>query len=61
MIESPSNLNIQSTKDATKFYEAKVEDLSANLKDLEAIIGGKSKNLGLVEDGMQNSRWYFHY
>lgn len=42
----------QSTKDATKFYEAKVEELGANLRDLEAIVQGKSNNLRVVEDGM---------
>ena len=41
----------QSTKDATKFYEAKVEELGASLKDLEAIVQGKSNNLRVVEDG----------
>jgi hypothetical protein len=44
-------LMAQSTKDATKFYEAKVEDLGNNLKDLETIIGQKSNNLRVVEDG----------
>jgi len=41
----------QSTKDAMKFYEAKVEELGANLKDLEAIVQQKSNNLRVVEDG----------
>jgi len=41
----------QNTKDATKFYEAKVEELGANLKDLESIVQGKSNNLRVVEDG----------
>ncbi|RDW66186.1 hypothetical protein BP6252_09821 [Coleophoma cylindrospora] len=40
----------KSTKDATKFYEAKVEELANNLKDLEAIVQGKSNNLRVVED-----------
>ncbi|KAG0649531.1 putative prefoldin subunit [Hyphodiscus hymeniophilus] len=40
----------KSTKDATKFYEAKVDELGNNLKDLEAIIGQKSNNLRVVED-----------
>ncbi|KAN0117629.1 Prefoldin alpha subunit [Hyaloscypha variabilis] len=40
----------KSTKDATKFYEAKVEELGANLKDLESIVQGKSNNLRVVED-----------
>jgi prefoldin alpha subunit len=41
----------QSTKDATKFYEAKVKELEMNLKDLESIVQGKSNNLRVVEDG----------
>jgi hypothetical protein len=41
----------QSTKDATKFYEAKVVELDSNCKDLEAIVQGKSNNLRVVEDG----------
>ncbi|KAG4433904.1 hypothetical protein IFR05_010601 [Cadophora sp. M221] len=40
----------KTTKDATKFYEAKVEELGSNLKGLEAIVQGKSKNLSVVED-----------
>ncbi|KAI9051233.1 hypothetical protein LZ554_005334 [Drepanopeziza brunnea f. sp. 'monogermtubi'] len=40
----------KTTKDATKFYEAKVEELGGNLKGLEAIVQGKSKNLSVVED-----------
>jgi prefoldin alpha subunit len=48
---------LQSTKDATKFYEAKVDDLGNNLKDLEAIIGQKSNNLRVVEDGKSHSRF----
>ncbi|KAE8453734.1 hypothetical protein EG329_009245 [Mollisiaceae sp. DMI_Dod_QoI] len=41
----------KSTKDATKFYEAKVKELETNLKDLESIVQGKSNNLRVVEDG----------
>ncbi|KAI9840140.1 MAG: subunit of tubulin prefoldin [Sclerophora amabilis] len=40
----------KSTKDATTFYDAKVEELGANLKDLESIVQGKSGNLRAVED-----------
>ncbi|KAH8598766.1 Prefoldin [Bisporella sp. PMI_857] len=40
----------KSTKDATKFYEAKVEELGVNLKDLESIVQGKSNNLRVVEE-----------
>jgi hypothetical protein len=43
---------LQSTKDATKFYEGKVSELGVNLKDLESIVQGKSNNLRVVEDGM---------
>ena len=49
---------LQSTKDATKFYDAKVEDLGHNLKDLETIIGQKSNNLRVVEDGESRSTVY---
>lgn len=49
--QSPILIWTQSTKDATKFYEAKVEELGSNLKDLEAIVQGKSNNLRVVEDG----------
>lgn len=42
---------LQSTNDATTFYEAKVKELEANLKDLESIVQGKSNNLRIVEDG----------
>ena len=49
--QSPMLIWTQSTKDATKFYEAKVEELGSNLKDLEAIVQGKSNNLRVVEDG----------
>ncbi|PQE25543.1 prefoldin subunit protein [Rutstroemia sp. NJR-2017a BBW] len=41
-----------STKDATKFYEAKVDELGNNLKDLETIVQNKSNSLRMVEDGM---------
>ncbi|PSS14939.1 hypothetical protein M430DRAFT_20253 [Amorphotheca resinae ATCC 22711] len=40
----------KSTKDATKFYEGKISELGANLKDLETIVQGKSNNLRVVED-----------
>jgi prefoldin alpha subunit len=40
----------KSTKDAAEFYEAKVEELGINLKDLESIVQGKSNNLRVVED-----------
>ncbi|KAI5780546.1 Prefoldin subunit-domain-containing protein [Geopyxis carbonaria] len=37
-------------KDATKFYEGKVELLGKNLADLEKAVGQKSQNLKVVED-----------
>ncbi|KAF7853093.1 uncharacterized protein EAF02_012036 [Botrytis sinoallii] len=40
----------KSTKDATKFYEAKVEEIGTNLKDLEIIVNNKSNSLRVVED-----------
>lgn len=43
--------DIKTTEDAKKFYTTKVEELGANLKDLEAIIQGKANNLRVVEDG----------
>ena len=33
------------------FYNAKIEDLEKNLKDLESIVQGKSNNLQVVEEG----------
>lgn len=41
----------QTTKDAIKFYNGKMEDLSKNLAELEKVIGGKSENVRIVEDG----------
>ncbi|KAH6678524.1 Prefoldin [Halenospora varia] len=40
----------KSTKDATKFYEGKVEELGGNLKVLEKIIQEKTDGLRLIED-----------
>lgn len=42
---------LQSTEDATKFYNKKVDELGTNLKDLESIVQGKSNNLRVVEEG----------
>ncbi|CCU81939.1 Prefoldin subunit domain containing protein [Blumeria hordei DH14] len=36
--------------EADKFYENKINELASNLKDLEAIVQGKSNNLRAVED-----------
>ncbi len=41
----------QTTKDAIKFYNGKVEDLGKNLGELEKVIAGKSDNVRIVEDG----------
>ncbi|KAI9804267.1 MAG: subunit of tubulin prefoldin [Piccolia ochrophora] len=40
----------KSTADATTFYNGKVDELGTNLKDLEAIVQGKSNNLRVVEE-----------
>jgi len=42
---------LQSTKDATGFYESKVEDLAVNLKALEKILQEKNDGLRMIEDG----------
>jgi len=36
---------------AQDFYKRKVEELGKNLVDLEKIVQGKQRNLGVVEDG----------
>lgn len=41
----------KTTDDAKDFYDRKIKDLEANLKDLEAIVTGKSNNLRVIEDG----------
>ncbi|TVY84382.1 putative prefoldin subunit [Lachnellula suecica] len=43
-------MSLQSTKDATKFYETKVEDLSGNLKALEKILQEKTDGLNMIEN-----------
>ncbi|KAH7028368.1 Prefoldin [Macrophomina phaseolina] len=40
----------KSTDDAKAFYDRKIKDLETNLKDLEAIVTGKSNNLRVIED-----------
>jgi prefoldin alpha subunit len=40
----------KSTGDAQKFYNGKVEELGANIKDLENIVNGKASNLRMVEE-----------
>lgn len=41
----------KSTDDAKDFYDRKIKDLETNLKDLEAIVTGKSNNMRVIEDG----------
>ncbi|TVY18170.1 Prefoldin subunit 5 [Lachnellula arida] len=41
----------KSTKDATGFYETKVEELAGNLKALEKILQEKNDGLRMIEDG----------
>lgn len=41
----------QSTVEANKFYNGKIDELATNLKDLESIVQGKSNNQRVVEDG----------
>ncbi|KAI9775475.1 MAG: subunit of tubulin prefoldin [Geoglossum umbratile] len=43
-------METQTARDAVQFYNGKIEELAANLKDLESIIQGKSNNLRVVED-----------
>ena len=52
-IFATTNQYFQGTKDAIKFYENKIGELGANLKDLESIVQGKSNNLRVVEDGIR--------
>lgn len=40
----------KSTEDARKFYEAKIEELGKNIKDLENVVNGKANNLRVVEE-----------
>jgi len=43
----------KTTSDATKFYETKVEELGANLKDLGKIVEGKEGNVRVIEDALR--------
>jgi len=45
------NKKQQDTKSAADFYEGKVNDLGANIKDLEVIVQNKTNNLRVVEEG----------
>ena len=49
----------KTTEQAKKFYEAKVEELGKNVKDLESIVQGKNQNLRLIEEGMEESELYY--
>ena len=40
----------KTTQDAEKFYNAKVDELGRNIKDLENIVNGKAQNLRMVEE-----------
>jgi len=40
----------KSTEDAQKFYNAKIEELGKNIKDLENVVNGKANNLRVVEE-----------
>jgi prefoldin alpha subunit len=40
----------KSPSDALIFYEAKIEELGKNIKDLENIVNGKANNLRVVEE-----------
>ena len=40
----------KTTDDALKFYNAKIEELGKNVKDLENIVNGKANNLRVVEE-----------
>ncbi|WEW55850.1 subunit of tubulin prefoldin [Emydomyces testavorans] len=40
----------KSTSKATEFYNGKVEELQANLRDLEKVLQAKSTNLRVIED-----------
>lgn len=40
----------KTTADAETFYQAKIEELGKNIKDLESIVNGKANNLRMVEE-----------
>lgn len=42
---------VQTTDDATKFYEGKVAELAKNLEELEKVVTSKSESLRVIEDG----------
>jgi len=40
----------KTVEDAQKFYSGKIEELGANIKDLENIVNSKANNLRVVEE-----------
>ncbi|MCJ1449652.1 MAG: subunit of tubulin prefoldin [Stictis urceolatum] len=42
------------TKDASNFYQVRVDELGQNVRELEAILQSKTNNLRAVEDGKKN-------
>lgn len=44
-------MKFQDTKSAAEFYEAKISELAANIKDLEGIVQSKTNSLRVVEEG----------
>lgn len=40
----------KSTNDAIKFYNGKIEELAANIKQLENVVNGKADNLRMIEE-----------
>lgn len=40
----------KSTEEAQKFYNAKIEELGKNIKELENVVNGKANNLRVVEE-----------
>ena len=40
----------KTTTEARRFYEAKVDELSQNLAEIEKVVGTKNDNLRLVEE-----------
>lgn len=50
----------QDTKAASEFYEAKVGELGANIKDIEAIVQNKTNSLRVVEEGAYSRSFSRH-
>lgn len=47
-----TNLAVQEVKSAADFYENKVGEVGASIKDLEAIVQAKTSNVRVVEEGI---------